>query len=213
VARFRHGPLWNFSYLLACAETREAAVIDPAWDTAAILEAAAQRDLRITTVLLTHSHSDHSNGVTALVEASGARVFVHAADEPELRAQHPAATTFAREESLTVGRIEVAAHHSPGHTPGSVTYSAGGRIFTGDTITIASPGTPGPEAGSVEVLWQSTLALAALPAATRIHPGHDSGPKPSATLEEERLRNPALLARTLEEFRSAVERATGRIHR
>lgn len=212
VARFRHGPLWNFSYLLACAETGEAAVIDPAWDAGAILEAAAGRGFRITTVLLTHSHSDHANGVAEVAAASGARTFVHVLDEAGLRAHTADATSFAGEEAFLLGRQRVAAHHTPGHTAGSVTFRAGTMLFTGDTLAVGSPGTPGPEAGSLELLWHSTRTLAELDGQLLVHPGHDSGPEPAATLSVERARNPGLLAATLEEFRAAVERATGRSH-
>lgn len=211
VARFRHGPLWNFSYLVACEATGEAAVIDPAWDAVGILEAAAGRGLRVTTVLLTHGHSDHVNGVTEIL-AAGARAFVHAGDEPGVRAHTSDATTFAEAESFGLGRLSIAVHHTPGHTPGSVSYVVAGRLFTGDTLAIGSPGTPGPEAGSLEALWQSTLSLRGLAPETRLHPGHDSGPEPTATIETERLRNAGLRAASLEEFRAAVERATGRSH-
>jgi len=212
VARFRHGPLWNFSYLVACAETGEAAVIDPAWDASAILQAAAGQALRITTVLLTHSHSDHANGVAELVAASGARSFVHVLDQAGLQAHAPDATSFSGDEAFLLGQQRVTARHTPGHTAGSVTFQAGTMLFTGDTLAVGSPGTPGPEPGSLELLWQSTQALAALGGQFVVHPGHDSGPEPSATLSVERDRNPGLLAATLDEFRAAVERATGRSH-
>ena len=212
VARFRHGPLWNFSYLLACAETGEAAVVDPAWDPAAIVAAAEGRGFRITTTLLTHSHSDHANGVAELAAASGARTFVHVSDEAGLRAHTAEATSFAGEESFLVGLHSVVAHHTPGHTPGSVTFQTQSVLFTGDTLAVGSPGTPGPEPGSLEALWRSTRALAAFGGGFVIHPGHDSGPQPAAELTEERDRNPALRAVTLDEFRAAVERATGRSH-
>ncbi len=212
VARFRHGPLWNFSYLLACSETGEAAVIDPAWDAEAMAAAAAGRGLRITTILLTHGHSDHVNGVAALVAATRARAFVHALDEDGLRAHGAEATSFSGGESFSFGGHEAVALHTPGHTPGSVTFQAGRLLFTGDTLAVGSPGTPGPAGGSLEALWQSTRLVAGMHDEMMVHPGHDSGPEPAARLEVERARNPALLAATLAEFRVAVERATGRSH-
>ena len=212
VARFRHGPLWNFSYLLASETTREAAVIDPAWDAGGILAAAASRGLRITTILLTHSHSDHVNGVADVAAATGARTFVHALDESGMQPHSRDTTSFSGSESFTVGGDELVALHTPGHTPGSVTFRSGTLLFTGDTLAVGSPGTPGPEAGSLEALWASTRELAATDGLTVIHPGHDSGPEPTASLADELKRNPALLAKTLDEFRAAVERATGRSH-
>ncbi len=213
VAAFRHGPLWNFSYLIACEETREAAVIDPAWDVPAILEAAEQRGLHISMALLSHNHSDHANGLRDLVAATEARALAHAGDERGLRPHFERAHTFQSGEAFELGDLALEALGSPGHTPGSVTFRIAGRIFTGDTLAVGSPGTPGPEAGALEALWESTTILRSLPAGTLIHPGHDSGVTPQANLAAELERNPALRATSLEEFRAAVERATGRAHR
>jgi glyoxylase-like metal-dependent hydrolase (beta-lactamase superfamily II) len=212
VGRFRLGPLWNFSYLVACELTGEATVIDPAWDVGAILEAAESRRLRITTAFLTHSHSDHANGLRELVSATGARAFIHVDDEPDLRAHADEAASFSSGEVFQLGDIAVRALGSPGHTPGSVCFLVGGRLFTGDSLAIASPGTPGPEPGSLETLRETTQRLKALPSETIVHPGHDSGPFPQSTLEAENPVNPALLAFSLDEFRRAIERSTGRSH-
>ena len=64
----------------------------------------------------------------------------------------------------------------------------------------------------MQALWESTRALAELDPGVWIHPGHDAGPVHAATLEDQLLHNPALLARSVEEFRTVVERATGRRH-
>jgi len=215
VVALRHGPLWNFTYLLACLESGEAAVIDPAWDVAGILDAARARDLGIKKVLLTHSHSDHVNGARELAEASGARVFAHHAEAGDLRPVLGGdLNTLSTDDVLEVGSIPLRTLHTPGHTAGSVSFLAGGRLFVGDTLNVGSPGTPGPEAGSLEALWRSTLeVLGCLPDETVIHPGHDSGPSPESLLGSEKRGNPALRAQSLEEFVVAVERATGRRHR
>lgn len=214
VVPFRHGPFWNFSYLVACPETRVAAAIDPAWDVASILSHASVQHLQITHVLATHSHSDHVNGVREIVEATGAKMVAHAAEQPGIKSHFdgPVLTTNG-DEHLEVGRLRITVLPTPGHSAGSVSFVAGSYVFTGDALNLAGPGTPGPEAGSVEALWQSTQRIARLPAATRIHPGHDSGPSANATIGEEKLTNPAFLANSLEAFLAVVERATGRLHR
>jgi len=208
---FRHRPLWNFSYVLACPETREAAVIDPAWDVASILRAADSAGLDIRTILLTHSHSDHANGVAELVEATGARVFLHSDEQAGLAALYQGPTeTFASAERWKLGRLDVQLLPTPGHTTGSMSIWAAGHLFSGDTLQIGSVGRPAQDPGAIEALWESLrVEVLCLDDATVIHPGHDEGPSPTSTLGEERLRNRALSAVTLEEFKAGVERASG----
>ncbi|MEO8540657.1 MAG: MBL fold metallo-hydrolase [bacterium] len=213
VVRFRHGPLWNFSYLIACEATGEAAVIDPAWDVPAILTEANTRGLGITNALLTHAHSDHANGLAEIVATTGAQVVLHDAEARLAIAQlGDLPTTFRHVDEFVLGEIAVRLVCTPGHTQGSVCFWAGGRLFTGDSMNVASPGTPGPEPGSLAMLWESTQVLRSLPPDTVLCPGHDSGPMPQSTLSAELRLNPAFTASSLEEFRAAVERATGRSH-
>ena len=214
VLPLRQGPLWNFSYLVACEATREAAVIDPAWDTAAILAAAADRGLDIRWVLLTHSHSDHANGVAAVVEATGATVFVHESEANGLSDHFSGPAEVAGPgRTLPLGEVEVRALHTPGHSAGSLSFLAGGRLFAGDTLHVGGMGRPGPDRDAVEALWESARLLRALPPETIVHPGHDEGPTPSATLGDEIRRGPALSAESYAEFVEALERSTGRSHR
>jgi hydroxyacylglutathione hydrolase len=69
--------LRNYHYVIACAETGEALVIDPL-DWRACLECAQARGWSITQILNTHEHFDHTAGNAALVQATGARVLAHA---------------------------------------------------------------------------------------------------------------------------------------
>src|SRR6185295_16693970 len=69
--------LRNFNYLIACPETGEALAIDPL-DHAKCLERAKQEGWRITQVLNTHEHGDHTGGNRRMIEATGARLLAHA---------------------------------------------------------------------------------------------------------------------------------------
>ncbi|MFH1574237.1 MAG: MBL fold metallo-hydrolase, partial [Acidobacteriota bacterium] len=71
------GPLANYIYLLGCPDTKEAAVVDPAWDVAAVLAAAKRSDMKIRHVLLTHGHPDHMNGLQAVLDETDAAVHIH----------------------------------------------------------------------------------------------------------------------------------------
>src|SRR5437762_11527666 len=70
------GPMMNFVYLIGCSETREAAVVDPAWDVWTVLRIAQESDLKVNRVLVTHGHPDHINGLGELLEATDAAVYM-----------------------------------------------------------------------------------------------------------------------------------------
>lgn len=208
---FRHRPFWNFSYLLACPNTREAAVIDPAWDVASIVRTADSNGLHIRTIVLTHSHSDHANGVAELVDATGARVLLHSHEEAGLGPLYAGpAETFESAERWGLGHLDVHMLPTPGHTAGSISIRVAGHLFSGDTLQVGSVGRPAQAPGAIEALWESVGGqILGLSDDTIVHPGHDEGPTPASSLGDEKLRNRALSAATLEEFKAEVERATG----
>jgi len=62
------GPMENFVYLIHDHATGRAAVIDPAWDVPEVLALAEKQGMKITDILLTHSHHDHINGISAVLD-------------------------------------------------------------------------------------------------------------------------------------------------
>lgn len=213
VVPFKHGPFWNFSYLLGCAETGEAAVIDPAWDVGAMLATAERRELRISTVILTHAHHDHAHGVEEVVARTGARVIAHEAETADLRRLYGGSITAMEDTAEErVGEATLRMVHTPGHSAGSICIRAEDQLFTGDTIHVGALGRPGPDGGAVEALWEVVRSvLQPMPGELLIRPGHDAGRHPAATLEDERRANRALTARTFEEFRDELARSSHRI--
>ncbi len=211
---FRHGPFWNFSYLLACSRSGAAAVIDPAWDIASICETAAREHLTVELALLTHTHSDHLNGLAELVERTGAATFVHASEVAHVPGGADLRLGLLRGgESLRLGEHSLEVLHTPGHSEGSVSFLVDGRLFCGDTLSVGAVGRPGPGIAAVEALWHSVQAIGRLPARTVIHPGHDEGPTATATVGEEHGAIAAWRCATLDDFVDELERTTGRVHR
>lgn len=211
VVPFRHGPFWNFTYLVACAATGEAAVIDPAWDVGAVINAATVRDLQVSTIILTHAHSDHSHGTADLVRQTGATVIAHTAELPELRRSYEGPVVeLAGNETLALGEMPLSVLHTPGHTEGSISILAGGHLFTGDTLAVGAVGRAGPGPAAFEALWTTVdRVLRQLPGETIIRPGHDAGPTPSSPLGEERARVSAFGVTTFSEFTREIQRGAG----
>jgi hydroxyacylglutathione hydrolase len=181
---FRHGPFWNFSYLLG-VPGGDALVIDPGWDAPGILAALQEREMRLRAIALTHAHHDHMNALADLVGASDAAVYLHE-DEADLLAHEygGAAKTLPAAEPLPDLPFNVTLLSTPGHTPGSACFLAGERLFTGDTLLTTGPGRRGHAPNASEVLRRSLGFLATLPAATLVLPGHDTGRTPTALLGE-----------------------------
>ncbi|HET7737791.1 MAG TPA: MBL fold metallo-hydrolase [Tepidiformaceae bacterium] len=212
VVSFRRGPFWNLAYLLIDSETREAAIIDPAWDIHAILAEAAARELHVSTAILTHGHFDHAHGLDTLITRTGARIILHEAEVAEVRQDYAGPLeALDGAATLTLGSATLEILPTPGHSPGSLAIRARDDLFTGDTLMSGAIGRPGYEPGALSAFWQTvSTTLRDLPAHLTIRPGHDSGPTPTSTLALERARLPALTATTYEGFALAVAAATGR---
>jgi hydroxyacylglutathione hydrolase len=165
--------LRNFHYLVACAETGEALVIDPL-DAGKCLDAARARGFSITQVLNTHEHRDHTAGNGAVVAATQARVIAHAAAAGVIGGVDRG---LSRGDVIKVGRtVELEVLDTPGHTRSHVCLLAHGAspaLFCGDTLFNAGAGNC--HNGGDPVLLYETFAtqLVLLPDDTRVYPGHD----------------------------------------
>jgi glyoxylase-like metal-dependent hydrolase (beta-lactamase superfamily II) len=209
------GPMMNFIYLVGCAETREAAVIDPAWDVPAILRLAEESDLRISRILITHGHPDHINGLEELLEATDARVYMHP-DEinytKEIAARFRVPVDFMNRrssnfqpvsdgEEITVGRLPVQFLHTPGHTPGSQCFLVEKNLVSGDTLFINACGRVDLPGGDPEKMWWSlNRRLAALDDDTILYPGHNYAERRTSTLGDEKRNNPYLQYTSVNQF-------------
>lgn len=202
VHQFQVGPWDNFIYFIGDKGSREVAVVDPAWDAATIFAEAERLDVTISHILCTHSHFDHVDQVEALLQKVDIPVHMLKAeiDWSGFRCENLVA--HAPGDVLKVGSgLELTMMHTPGHTPGSVTYETPEGIVTGDTLFVQGCGRCDFVGGDPEVMYRTLAQMVeTLPGSTRVFPGHNYGPTLSSTLDEELRENPYLAFPTMAEF-------------
>ncbi len=163
----------NFNYLIACPETGEAMAIDPL-DHEKCLAAAADRGWRITQVLNTHEHGDHTGGNAAVIAATGATLLAHANAKDKIPGIDRG---LSAGDVIKVGAtVELEALDTPGHTMSHVcllSHTDTPALFCGDTLFNAGAGHCHGGGHPVELYHTFAGQLAKLPDATLIYPGHD----------------------------------------
>lgn len=209
------------SYMVGCAQTGEAMIIDPARAVQPYLDAAEREGLQISHVTETHIHADFVSGTRELNAATGATMYLSDMGDDNWKytfAAHDQDVILVRDrDSWMVGNIKVEVLHTPGHTPEHIslliTDTAGADkpigVFTGDFIFVGDVGRPdlleeaagmaGTAASGAALQFQSVNQFKKLPDYLQIWPGHGAGSAcgkalgsiPSTTLGYEKLFNPA----------------------
>lgn len=187
------GPMENFVYLIEDHASGRAAVVDPAWEVERVLELARQKGVRITDLLLTHSHHDHINGIETVLAAQDAQLHL-LKPEAQFWGQHLDLPILHHGgDVIELGETRIHALHTPGHTPGSACYHLQGDLITGDTMFVYGCGRCDLRGGDPEQMFDTLRRLRTeLPGDTVIHPGHNYSVKTTNHLEDEVSGNPFL---------------------
>ncbi|MFQ5587314.1 MAG: MBL fold metallo-hydrolase [Nitrospiria bacterium] len=201
---FPVGPFQCNCLIIGCEESRAAVVIDPGGDAERILSVLAKHQLNTLYLLHSHAHLDHVGATKPVHEKSGGQTCLHEDDmflcdhlaaQAELfglpTPETPQINQFLKNgDRLSFGKQSVEVLHTPGHTPGSLSfYIEGIGLVTGDTLFAGSVGRTDLWKGSHPDLIASIKRhLLAFPDETDVYPGH--GPK--TTIGVERRGNPFL---------------------
>jgi len=187
------GPMENFIYLITDKQTRRAAVVDPAWDVPQILKLAAEKDVVISDILLTHSHHDHINGIEQIQEKFDAQLHLLKAEARFWGHHVDLPTLYHGGDRIKIGETEIDILHTPGHTPGSACYQIDDQLIVGDALFVWGCGRCDLRGGDAEVMFDTLQRMGReLPGNTHILPGHNYADKTTCTMAEQLEGNPFL---------------------
>jgi len=194
------GNMQNFSYIIGDENTKEAAVVDPAWEVDKIIEIAKNNNLIIKYILMTHTHYDHVEGVKKTINVTNSTVYVHELEEDEIiKLGVSNIKTIKDNEEINIGKIKIKVIHTPGHTPGSVCFLLNNKLITGDTLFVEAVGRVDLPGGNIEKMYDSIQKLKKLDQKIEVYPGHDYGSIKNSTIGHEIRNNPYMKA-SKEEF-------------
>ncbi|GGG16960.1 MBL fold metallo-hydrolase [Paenibacillus aceti] len=198
------GPLQTNAYLLRGEDETRAIIIDPGMNPGPLLRRI--EGLEIEAILLTHAHFDHIGGVDEVRKLKKCPVYLHSLESewlttPKLNgsllwpqvggpiALEPAEYELAEGQKLNLIGHEFTVYHTPGHSPGSVSFLCGKDLFSGDVLFRMGVGRTDLPGGREVDLYNSIRGkLFRFAEDVTVYPGH--GPK--TTIGFERANNPYL---------------------
>ena len=169
-------------YIVSDATTKDAAVIDPGMPAEKIVEQAAGLTVRF--ILATHCHPGHVGGKDDVKAATSGETGIHPADAKQFL--RSADRYLLDGDELELGQFKIQVLHTPGHTPGSVSFVLANHAFVGDTILAGGIGRQMPETDLRRQMMSIGTKLLRLPPSTALYPGHG----PATSLERELATNP-----------------------
>ena len=187
------GQLETNCYVVTDENALVCAVIDPGDESNTILDYIEDNKLSCKAILITHAHFDHVSAVNAMLEATGAELYMCEKDL-ELaktgasgRFTPPENTHFYKDgDEVKVAGLPFKVMETPGHTPGGVTLICGDALFTGDTLFRGSCGRTDLPGGDMRAELRSLKRIASLEGDYEVYPGHAE----SSMLSIEREHNP-----------------------
>lgn len=198
IVAFPSGPYATNSYLAICTETSQAALIDCAPQVLKkIAPYLESHNLKLTKIVLTHSHWDHIADAAEIVKKYSIPLLVHEEDaynilQPgsdglpsvqQIQAVQPT-QLLVDGSSFQIGNTHWKVIHTPGHSPGCICLFCEKEkvLFSGDTLFKSSIGNLSFPTSQPERMWPSLKKLSILPKETKVFPGHG----PSTSIGDEK---------------------------
>lgn len=204
--KYSLGPVQTNCYIIS-NQQQECLIIDPGEEGTRIIKEVRKANLKPQAILLTHAHFDHIGAVDDVREAFGIPVYMHKKEkewlaDPNLNGSSkyaqlpnyivkPADHFLVPAKEVTIGRFNFEVVHTPGHSPGSISFifHEDRLAFVGDTLFKSSIGRTDLIGGDENLLLKSIREkLLVLSGDTIVYPGHEE----ATTIEAEMKGNPYL---------------------
>ena len=206
------GPYANLNHLIVCNSTNSSAIVDP-FSGNYWIEIIEELSLDLKMILLTHTHSDHVNGLSSILSKyPKVEVWVHSNEDkrgwngPDTnRWKHPLNSFIP----LKFGLLEFQIHSTPGHSPGHISIVGHGSIIAGDLLFLGRCGRTDLYGGDKFLMYSSLVYfrkhLLELPEDWIVLPGHqyplDNGENPTYLDVGTLLKtNPAIIEQDYRDF-------------
>jgi glyoxylase-like metal-dependent hydrolase (beta-lactamase superfamily II)/rhodanese-related sulfurtransferase len=187
----------TYTYLLASRSGGEALIIDPVLEKVGrYLQLIRELDLKLVKAIDTHLHADHITGLGALRDRTHCITVMGEQTKADVVSMRVAEGDRVDIEGLALDVL-----YTPGHTDDSYSYLMDGRVFTGDTLLIRGTGRTDFQNGDPRSQYDSIFnKLLKLPNETLLYPAHDYKGDTVSTIGEEKLFNPRLQVKSVEEY-------------
>ena len=199
------GPIFENTRLLICEKTKEAVLIDPGDEADRIKQKIDNLQITLKYIFATHGHVDHIGAVAPLKKMFNVPFYIHKGDEGLVKriplqaslvgmnkVEVPQIDKYIEDNDIFMfGKLHMKAVHTPGHSPGSISFLVNGKAFVGDVLFSGGVGRTDLYGGDFNTLQKSIKEkLYTLPDATLVYPGHG----PTTTIGHEKVNNPFIRA-------------------
>ncbi len=168
IERLELGPFGTNAYIVICQKTRDSVLIDAPAEPNTIMDNLKNTNPKY--ILLTHNHMDHIGALAELQAGLKIPLATHALDTGKLPS--PPEILLSDGDTVSFGNLKLEVLHTPGHTPGGLSFKVGRYLLSGDTIFPGGPGKTRTPADFEQIIKSITEKIFVLPNDTPIYPGH-----------------------------------------